>query len=86
MNFELLKNAHKWIHRVEKKFNIKLKFKTGRKYIKILSEHGGVYCFIDANGDVLKAASWNAPAKHARGNIFEVGKEGVDKYGAHYLV
>lgn len=30
-----------------------------------------VYCFIDLrNGDILKAAGWKAPAKGARGNIF----------------
>jgi hypothetical protein len=30
-----------------------------------------VYCFIDlSNGDILKAAGWKAPAKGARGNIF----------------
>lgn len=29
------------------------------------------YCFIDlSNGDILKAAGWKAPAKGARGNIF----------------
>ena len=81
-----IKHIYKWLKRVEKKFNVELHIGGGRKYIKI--ERGSsVFCFIDAKtGDVLKAASWNAPAKHARGNIFEVGKEGVDKYGAHYLV
>lgn len=75
-----------WLERVEKKFNIKLYFTKGRKYIKV--EKGtSAYCFIDiATGDVLMAASWRAPAKHARGNIYKVGEEGVGEYGAHYLV
>ena len=43
----------------------------GRKYIK-LAWGGSVYAFINTkNGDVLKPASWQAPAKHARGNIYD---------------
>ncbi len=47
----------------------------GRKYAKITSKDsngmsGGVWGFVNMeNGDLLKAASWSAPAKHARGNI-----------------
>lgn len=29
-----------------------------------------VFCFIEPNGDILKAASYRAPAKGARGNVF----------------
>ena len=30
------------------------------------------FAFVDKKtGDVLKPASWSAPAKHARGNIFD---------------
>ena len=65
---------------------------TGRRYIKVIrQEHGvngSVYCFVDrTNGDVLKAASWKAPAKHARGNIYSPnnGTEGVSPYGGRYL-
>lgn len=46
------------------------------------------YCFIDkTNGNVLKAAGWKAPAKHARGNIFDSsnGVDAVTAYGARYL-
>ena len=50
----------------------------GRKYIKIIKvDDGGngsksVHSFVNAeNGDILKPASWRAPAKHARGNIFK---------------
>ena len=49
----------------------KLTFTKGRNYIKVIDNHS-VYCFINTkNGDILKPASWNAPAKHARGNIFD---------------
>ena len=64
----------------------------GRKYIKLVKVSEGrvrsVYCFVDStNGDVLKAASFKAPAKHARGNIFndDNGLGGVGPYGANYL-
>ncbi len=37
-------------------------------------------------GDVMKPASWKAPAKHARGNVFdESGIECVNHYGPEYL-
>lgn len=45
----------------------------GRKYLRIVSNNGqkSVYCFVDAtNGDILKAATWAAPAKGARSSIF----------------
>jgi hypothetical protein len=49
---------------------------------------GGAHCFVDyETGDVLKAASWAEPAKHARGNIYDadngLGKMGP--YGPAYL-
>jgi len=50
----------------------------GKKYVKLISDNS-VWGFVvkeDGDkfkkGDILKAASWNAPAKNkARGNIFE---------------
>lgn len=59
----------------------------GRKYIKV-EVGGSAFCFIDkTNGDVLKPASWSAPAKHARGNIFDNsnGLKYVGPYGPAYL-
>jgi hypothetical protein len=51
-----------------------LSVEAGRRYIRIVRADGGsrsVYGFVDTtNGDILKPASWKAPAKHARGNIF----------------
>ena len=40
---------------------------AGRKYWKIIQNHGGVHAFIDKKtGEVYKPASWKAPAKHVR--------------------
>jgi hypothetical protein len=64
---------------------------TGRRYVKVIRTvqgSGSVYCFIDrGNGDVLKPASYAAPAKHARSNIYsdDYGLSGVGPYGASYL-
>jgi hypothetical protein len=59
----------------------------GGRYIRIIKNRGGyrsAYCFVDkTNGDILKAASWAAPAKHARGNIFDKTTwKNVGPYGA----
>ena len=47
---------------------------TGRKYIRIvITNHSqrSVYCFIEREtGNILKDAGWKAPAKGARGNIW----------------
>jgi hypothetical protein len=65
----------------------------GRKYAKIVREDeggggGSVHCFVEiATGNILKAASWKAPAKHARGNINDEdgGRSALGPYGAVYL-
>lgn len=71
-----------------------LKLDGGKKYLRISlfrpdgTPDGGVYCFIDTtNGDVLKPASYKAPAKHARGNIFDNwnGLKHMGPYGPAYL-
>lgn len=50
----------------------KLTSKAGHKFVKIISDGGSAWAFVNKeNGDVLKPASWSAPAKHARGNIFD---------------
>lgn len=59
----------------------------GQRYIKI---HIGnsVTTFIDkTTGDVLKSASYKAPAKGVRGNIFNAdnGLDCMGPYGPHYL-
>lgn len=65
----------------------------GKKYAKIVKREnhngnivgGSAFCFIDMQtGDILKAASWAAPAKGVRGNIFQ-GLTGLTPYGAIYF-
>jgi len=59
----------------------------GKRYVKLI-RNGSVHCFVDkTNGDVLKAAGWKAPAKHARGNIFDEhnGLGSMGEYGPAYL-
>ncbi len=66
-----------------------IKFTAGKRYIKVIRRRvdgtqGSVHCFVDTlNGDVLKAAGWKAPAKHARGNIFDEhdGLKNMNEYG-----
>jgi hypothetical protein len=52
-----------------------LVFTAGRKNVKILRQETNgrsVWTFIEiATGNILKPATFNAPAKHARGNIFQ---------------
>jgi hypothetical protein len=70
-----------------------LSLSPGKRYIRVVrTENAGqsrsVYAFIDVtNGDVLKPASWKAPAKHARGNIFDEsnGLQYMSSYGPAYL-
>lgn len=67
--------------------------KAGAKYTKIMtadspdSEGTSAYGFINnETGDVLKAASWAAPAKHSRGNINNSsGLDACGKYSVAYL-
>ena len=64
------------------RFNDKIKFKVGNKYIKVFSEGSSVWGFVVntdndkkfKKGDLLKAAGYSAPARNfARGNILEGG-------------
>ncbi len=63
---------------------------NGKKYARIVrNEPSGksVYCFVNReNGDILKSASWKAPAQHARGNIFDADpSQAITEYGAKSL-
>ena len=54
-----------------------IEFEAGSKYVKIVSISGGgsrsVHCFVEkANGNILRAASWKAPARNfVRGNVYD---------------
>ena len=58
-----------------------LKLKPGRKFIKVVEDNRvwGFIAKVDGvhkglpmlKGDILKAATWRAPAKHSRGSIFD---------------
>ena len=64
-----------------------IELKEGKRYSKIVVNNAA-FCFIDkTTGDVLKPASWSAPAKHARGNIFDDhnGMKYMSVYGPAYL-
>jgi len=64
---------------VEKKLDLTLR--PGRKFIKVVegSRVWGFIAKVDGThkgvpmlkGDILKAATWSAPAKHSRGSIFD---------------
>jgi len=65
--------------------------KGGRKYAKLIRGEndpatgdprpgGSVHSFVNkATGEIFKPASYSAPAKHARGNVYS------DDHGAHAL-
>ena len=63
----------------------------GRKYIKLVVASGvsrSVYCFLDMDGNIYKAATWKAPAKHVRGSVFDPSfgwGKALNHYGAAYL-
>jgi hypothetical protein len=75
----------------------KLVLERGQKNIRVVakdvfkgevSDSGSAWAFIDIRtGDILKPASWKAPAKHARGNIMEdgFGVKYIGPYGPSYL-
>ena len=76
-------------------FNESLDIKVGRKYTKVL-QGSSVWGFIanddgvhkgipHKKGDVFKAAGWRAPAKWARGSIFDTNSNWYSWTGPNYL-
>ena len=72
-----------------------LKINPGRKFDKII-EKNRVWGFVAKTdgilkgipyfkGDVFKAASWRAPAKHVRGSIFDTNTDWYSWTGPNYL-
>ena len=88
-------NWSSWSEGIER-FNEGVKHKIGKKYTKIL-QGNSVWGFV-ANGDgvlkgipykkgdVFKAAGWAAPAKWARGNIFDSNQNYFRWTGPDYLI
>ena len=77
------------------KFKDGLSVKSGRKFDKVIHDNSvwgfvaktdgvlkGVSYFV---GDVFKAASWAAPAKHVRGSIFDTNTDWFAWTGPNYL-
>lgn len=67
-----------------------LDIEPGRKYVKLVSRSGNsrsVWCFVDKEtGDILKAATWKQPAKHARGNVKDPSSYQMYEWtGPYYL-
>ena len=74
-----------------------LRVMAGRRYLRIVSDYrsrmaarseASAWAFIDCQtGDILRPKSWGAPAKHARGNLFDKlgGLGGIGPYGPAYL-
>lgn len=74
----------------EETHGVTFRAEMGKKYARIVEcrgkeLYGSAFCFVDlATGDILKSASWKAPAKGVRGNIRN-GAADVGPYGARYL-
>lgn len=67
--------AEDYAHFAKSGWGTTLVAERGKRFIRIVAEGNGqrsAWAFVDTtNGDVLKAAGWKAPAKGARGNIFD---------------
>jgi hypothetical protein len=68
-----------------------LTVEMGKRYVKVVKQDSVskcVFAFLDStNGDILKPATWKAPAKHARGNLFgaDFGLSLTSSFGPAYL-
>lgn len=65
---------------------IGVEFEPGMKYTKVILNTGGrsAHSFIDAKGDIWKAASWKAPAKNfTRGSIVLGAFKNITWAGCH---
>ena len=93
---KLLENINKNYHkRFPSNKDMLLSLVAGRKFVKVVQDNS-VWGFIAKKdgehkglpmkkGDVFKAASWRAPAKHTRGNIFDNNQDYFRWTGPNYL-
>jgi hypothetical protein len=54
---------------------------TGRKFTRV-TKRSSAYCFLDADGNIYKPASWATPAKGVRSTLASVDMTKVDEYGS----
>jgi hypothetical protein len=92
----LLNNINTDYHKgFPKNKDMVLSLVAGRKFVKVVNENS-VWGFVAKKdgvhkglpmkaGDVLKAASWKAAAKHTRGNIFDKNQDYFRWTGPNYL-
>ena len=95
---EYINFVEEWCEILESKFKakyptnppVKYDFKINKKYTKIMrieSSGSSVHAFVDnSNLDILKAATWNSPAKGARYNLaknFDRVLEVCDPHGGY---
>lgn len=64
-------------------------YTVGNRYARFVKVERGVsssvHSFVDIKtGDILKAASYRAPAKGVRGSVFDLAAGGFNHYGADY--
>lgn len=76
-------DKHKAMYFPSVPYDTVLEIKAGKRYDKIVAKEyvkatgqsnvgGSVHSFVEkSTGNVFKPAGWNAPAKHARGNIYD---------------
>ena len=61
--------------------------RDGTKYTRVIRSSAGsassrsVYCFLDKDGNIYKAASWKAPVKGIRSTLATVDLNRVDQHG-----
>jgi len=89
LNEKLTEHNKKHFQRLEP---VKVNRDDGKKYTRLVqireSGAGSAYGFINlTTGDILKAASWKAPAKGVRGNVndYDYGLSCCDPYGVKYI-
>jgi hypothetical protein len=85
VNKEFEGKVYSWSTLVAKKGSKFMKIQSGSSVWGFVSMYDGEFQGVPIKkGDLMKPASWRAPAKHSRGNIFD----GTAKYkwtGPQYL-